>query len=51
MLQSLFYLTIFLYVSSIIITHLREHKTTVTTKFTHIKLENCCIWFVIYLKC
>jgi len=31
MLQSLFYLTIFLYVSSIIITHLREHKTTVTT--------------------
>jgi hypothetical protein len=30
-LQSLFYLTIALYVSSIIITHLQEHKTTVTT--------------------
>jgi hypothetical protein len=31
MLQSLFYLTIALHVSSIIITHLQEHKTTVTT--------------------
>ena len=32
MLQSLFYLTIVLHVSSIIITHLQEHKTTVTTE-------------------
>jgi hypothetical protein len=31
MLQSLFYLTIALHVSSIIVTHLQEHKTTVTT--------------------
>jgi len=31
MLQSLFYLTMALHVSSIIITHLQEHKTTVTT--------------------
>jgi hypothetical protein len=31
MLQSLFYLTIALLVSGIIITHLQEHKTTVTT--------------------
>jgi hypothetical protein len=30
MLQSLFYLTIALHVSGIIITHLQEHKTTVT---------------------
>jgi len=30
-LQSLFYLTISLHVSGIIITHLQEHKTTVTT--------------------
>ena len=30
-LQSLFYLTIALHVSGIIITHLHEHKTTVTT--------------------
>jgi hypothetical protein len=30
-LQSLFYLTIALRVSGIIITHLQEHKTTVTT--------------------
>ena len=30
-LQSLFYLTIALHVSGIIITHLQEHKTTVTT--------------------
>ena len=29
-LQSLFYLTIALHVSGIIITHLQEHKTTVT---------------------
>ena len=33
MLQSLFYLTIALHVSGIIITHLQEHKTTVTTAF------------------
>ena len=31
MLQSLFYLTIALHVSGIIITHLQEHKKTVTT--------------------
>jgi len=31
MLQSLFYLRIALHVSDIIITHLQEHKTTVTT--------------------
>jgi hypothetical protein len=31
MVQSLFYLTIALHVSSFIITHLQEHKTTVTT--------------------
>jgi hypothetical protein len=31
MLQSLFYLTIALHVSGIIITHLQEHKTAVTT--------------------
>jgi len=30
-LQSLFYLTIALHVSGIIITHLQEHKTTITT--------------------
>jgi hypothetical protein len=31
MLQSLFYPTIALHVSGVIITHLQEHKTTVTT--------------------
>jgi len=31
MLQSLFHLTIALHASGIIITHLQEHKTTVTT--------------------
>jgi hypothetical protein len=31
MLHSLFYLTIALHVSDIIVTHLQEHKTTVTT--------------------
>jgi hypothetical protein len=31
MLQSLFYLTISLHVSAIIVIHLQEHKTTVTT--------------------
>jgi len=31
MLQSLFYLMIALHVSGIVITHLQEHKTTVTT--------------------
>jgi hypothetical protein len=31
MLQSLFYLTIALHVSGITITHLQEHKSTVTT--------------------
>jgi hypothetical protein len=30
-LQTLFYLTIALHVSGIIVTHLQEHKTTVTT--------------------
>jgi hypothetical protein len=33
MLQSLFYLTTALHVSGVTITHLREHKTTVTTAF------------------
>jgi hypothetical protein len=33
MLQGLFYLTIALHVSGIAITHLQEHKTTVTTAF------------------
>jgi hypothetical protein len=33
MLQSLFYLTIALHVSSITITHLQEHKTTVTAAY------------------
>jgi len=33
MLQSLFYLAIALHVSGIIITHLQEHKTTVTTTY------------------
>jgi hypothetical protein len=33
MLQILFYLTIALHVSGIIITHLQEHKITVTTAF------------------
>ena len=31
MLQSLFYLTTALHVSGVTITHLQEHKTTVTT--------------------
>jgi hypothetical protein len=31
MLQSLFYLTIALHVSGVTITHLQEHKTTLTT--------------------
>jgi hypothetical protein len=31
MLQNLFYLTIALHVSGINITHLQEHKTTITT--------------------
>jgi hypothetical protein len=31
MLQCLFYLTTALHVSGIIITHIKEHKTTVTT--------------------
>jgi len=31
MLQSLFYLTTALYVSGVAITHLQEHKTTVST--------------------
>jgi hypothetical protein len=31
MLQSLFYLTTALHVSSVTVTHLRVHKTTVTT--------------------
>ena len=32
MLHSLFYLTTALHVSGVTITHLQEHKTTVTTK-------------------
>jgi hypothetical protein len=43
MLQSLFYLTIVLHVSGIIITHLQEHRTTVTTasgnRYTVIELH------------
>ena len=43
MLQSLFYLTTALHVSGIIITHLQEHKTTVTTasgsRYTVIEIE------------
>jgi hypothetical protein len=31
--HSLFYLTIALHVSGVTITHLQEHKTTVTTEF------------------
>jgi hypothetical protein len=31
MLQNLFYMTIALHVSGIIVTHLQEHKTTVST--------------------
>jgi hypothetical protein len=31
MLQSLFYLTTALHISAVTITHLQEHKTTVTT--------------------
>jgi hypothetical protein len=36
MLLTLFYLTIALHVSGIIITHLQEHKTTVTTASAHV---------------
>jgi len=43
MLQSLFYLTIALHVSGIIITHLQEHKTTINTasgnRYTVIELN------------
>jgi hypothetical protein len=43
MLQSLFYLMIAVHVSGIIITHLQEHKTTVTTasgnRYTVIELN------------
>jgi len=46
MLQSLFYLTIALHVSGNIITHLQEHKTTVTTasvnRYTVIELKIYC---------
>jgi hypothetical protein len=35
MFQSLFYLTIALHVSGIIITHLQEHKATITTAFVN----------------
>jgi hypothetical protein len=34
-LQSLFYLTTALHVSGVTITHLQEHKTTVTTAFVN----------------
>ena len=41
--QSLFYLTTALHVSGVIITHLQEHKTTVTTasgnRYTVIELN------------
>jgi hypothetical protein len=43
MLQSLFYMTTALYVSGVTITHLQEHKTTVTTasgnRYTVIELN------------
>jgi hypothetical protein len=43
MLQSLFYLTTALHVSGITITHLQEHKTTVTTasgnRYTVIRVD------------
>ena len=41
MLQSLFYLTIALHVSGIIITHLQEHKTTFTTA----SCKRYTVWF------
>jgi hypothetical protein len=41
--QSLFYLTIALHVSGIIITHLQEHKTTVTTASgNRYRIVVCC---------
>jgi len=41
MLQSLFYLTIVLHVSGIIVTHLQEHKTTVTGMYIiHYPIEH-----------
>jgi len=47
MLQSLFYLTIALRVSGIIITHLQEHKTTVTAasgnRYTLIDRVKCLL--------
>jgi cytochrome b len=47
MLQNLFYLTIALHVSGIIITHLQKHKTTVTTasgnRYTEIDRVKCLL--------
>jgi len=45
MLQSLFHMTIALHVSGIIVTHLQEHKTTVTTAFGNcysVMVTRCC---------
>jgi hypothetical protein len=46
MLQSLFYLTTALHVSCVTITHLQEHKTTVTTasgnRYTVLLSAACC---------
>jgi len=44
MLQSLFYLTIALYVSGIIVTHHQEHKTTVSTasRICQTVTATCC---------
>jgi lipopolysaccharide export system protein LptC len=46
-LQSLFYLMIALHVSGIIVTHLQEHKTTVTTAsddsiYYSVAVTRCC---------
>jgi len=38
--QSLFYLTTALHVSGVTITHIQEHKTTVTT--TSVTVTRCC---------
>jgi hypothetical protein len=61
-LQSLFHLTTALHVSGVIITHLQEHKTTVTTasgnryividgvKFTDNYLLQCNGYQILYLQ-
>jgi hypothetical protein len=42
MLQSLFYLSIALHVSGIIITHLQEHKTTLNRQQYGVTVTRCC---------